>query len=220
LTLSPPSSTISRSPSLGSVCSPVQTDFTSEFGHASHTSRGPSPLRHETRPLLGGSDTSRCLTHNSDVASGKGGLATLPNSENSYICLWGTNGVCDGGEFLTREALNHHVKLEHLLECPISGCTEKVFENRDLLACHMRSDHTGSITANATSYRASNLLEPAAPDEARSAPLGERAVASTRNLVEDRMLKMEMSIGISKKRCRDQLRTVLEKRLWRANGKS
>ncbi|KAI3318079.1 hypothetical protein HD806DRAFT_526567 [Xylariaceae sp. AK1471] len=218
LALSPPSSTVSRTPSVDSMCSPVQTDFTSEACNASHASRGPSPLRNETRPPPNVLDISGCPRPICDATRGTDGLAAHQKAGHLHVCLWGSNGVCDGGDFATREELNRHVKIEHLLECPVSGCTETAFENRDLLACHMRWDHTNNDKANATVCRTSSLLEPAPSNDAPIAPLTEKAVVNKSDLSEDRVLKMEMSIGISKKRCREQLRTVLEKRLRRANG--
>lgn len=50
-----------------------------------------------------------------------------------------------------------------------------------------------------------------------SSKLKRRTCESAR---EDRILKMQMSIGIAKKRCRDQLRMVVEKRFRRMNGES
>ncbi|EMR61271.1 putative zinc finger protein 585a protein [Eutypa lata UCREL1] len=53
------------------------------------------------------------------------------------------------------------------------------------------------------------------PGPGVSSKLKRRTCESAR---EDRILKMQMSIGIAKKRCRDQLRMVVEKRFRRMNG--
>ncbi|GAP90735.2 putative zinc C2H2-like [Rosellinia necatrix] len=108
--------------------------------------------------------------------------------------------------------------MEHLLECPVTGCTETCFESRDVLNCHMQSDHSNINASNAYSttslLRANTIAPPCVmPDDASKGKAVMRAEGA-----DDKALKMEMSIGVSKKRCRDQLRTVLEKRLRRANG--
>jgi DNA polymerase epsilon subunit 1 len=145
------------------------------------------------------------------------GLAAHQKSGHPHVCLWGINGVCSGGDFATREELNRHVKIEHLLECPVTGCTEKAFQNRDLLATHMGWDHRNNGTVKPTSNLMGGTIT--SLQDVPGAPPTGKAVTNKRDCTEDRVLKMEMSIGIFKKRCREQLRTVLEKRLRRANGK-
>ncbi|KAI0514618.1 hypothetical protein F5B22DRAFT_636952 [Xylaria bambusicola] len=198
-------STISRTSSVDSVCSPVLTEPTHDNG--SSTSRLPSPLRKSTTP--------ECSMSSGDAAA-KGRSA----SRNAHVCLWGSNGVCSSGGFATRAELNRHVKMEHLLECPVPGCTETVFETRDLLACHVQWDHNNSDNPNTAVCRTANLLGGclAASQDVANDLSADAAVAKRPNTVEDRVLKMEMSIGISKRRCREQLRTVLEKRFRRTNG--
>ncbi|KAJ8125903.1 hypothetical protein O1611_g7735 [Lasiodiplodia mahajangana] len=214
-------STISRTSSIGSVCSPVLTDATPEPNHGSRTSRGPSPLSNSTRPSSSMSDvagslrSSRDVTHAVELAH-----VAKEKSGHLHVCLWGSRGVCEGGDFETREGLNHHVKIEHLLECPVSGCTETAFATRDLLRCHMKWDHVNKDISNTNTCRTINLLGAnlaVSHDGSNNTPT-EKAVAKRISTIEDRNLKMEMSIGISKRRCREQLRTVLERRSRRANG--
>ncbi|KAI0409223.1 hypothetical protein F4802DRAFT_604489 [Xylaria palmicola] len=204
-------STISRTPSVGSACSPVLTESTSESYIDARTPRGPSPLRNSTKPLPdmpgpAGSSKPAC-----DVARARSG--------HLHVCLWGENGVCESGDFATREELNRHVKTEHLLECPVAGCTETTFETREQLVCHMKWDHRTGDGPNSAVCRTSNLLGPTVAPSHHDSPI-EEAAAARADGVEDRILKMEMSIGISKRKCREQLRTVLEKRSRRANASS
>ncbi|KAI0531716.1 hypothetical protein GGR58DRAFT_518303 [Xylaria digitata] len=212
--------TISRTPSVDSVCSPVLTESTLETCHGSSILRGPSPLRNSTKSLPSAVDASGRLMSSGDVTQGKKRLTAPETPEHVHVCLWGTNGVCESGGFSTREELNRHVKMEHLLECPVPGCTETTFQNRDMLTCHMKWDHSSSDTSDPAACRTANLLETSlasSHDVLNDSPKG-KAVVKGMNAAEDRILKMEMSIGISKKRCREQLRTVLEKRLRRMNG--
>lgn len=197
------STTISRASSIGSVCSPVLTESTSESWHSHRQPRGPSPLRNvRQRP-------------GEEVAPSGDGLDVQEKTGHTHVCLWGRNGACEGGDFATREELNWHVKTEHLLECPIPGCTETIFDTKDLLSCHMKWDHSNNHTSNTSACRTANLLVAnLAPshDAQNDSPIT-KAVAN-------KVLKMEMSIGISKRKCREQLRTVLEKKSRRLNGKS
>ncbi|KAI0870896.1 hypothetical protein GGS24DRAFT_492651 [Hypoxylon argillaceum] len=208
-------SCLSRTPSIGSVYSPVPTESTIESYHGSRGSRGPSPLSNSTETSCSVSDMTGLPNSNYDVTH-------TTKNDSPHVCLWGSNGMCERSVFTTREELNRHVKLEHLLECPVAGCTETAFQTRDLLGCHMKWDHINGDTSNATTCRTTNLLGgDLAPshDVPNGSPV-ERAVANRMDATEDRILKMEMSIGISKKRCREQLRTVLERRWRRANGQS
>ncbi|KAI1748732.1 hypothetical protein F4782DRAFT_542652 [Xylaria castorea] len=210
-------STISRTPSVDSVCSPIMTESTFESCHGSSTPRGPSPLRHSTKAPLDVPVMPEGSMPNCNSARGKNGLAAQ-RSGHLHVCGWGGNGACESGYFATREELSWHVKREHLLECPVPGCTETTFETRDLLAVHMDWDHSNSDGLDGAACRTTDLLGANLAPPHGDHP-ADKAVASKTDPA-DRILKMEMSIGISKKRCREQLKTVLEKRLRRANGPS
>lgn len=214
---SPPSST------QGSVWSPVQTDFASDITVAGTSgSRVPSPLRNMATISVGTEDESVGLKNRCGVAlAGKEDLDPHSRASHPHICLWGVNGPCDSAGFATKEELNWHVKREHLLLCPDSGCTEGPFENRDMLDCHLKCTHDSATTGKTVVFQPANLLG-ATPVLSGASTPGVQVQPSATNskAPEDKTLKMEMSIGISKKRCRDQLRKVLEKRIKRANGES
>ncbi|KAI1170596.1 hypothetical protein F4777DRAFT_591820 [Nemania sp. FL0916] len=213
-------STISRTPSITSVCSPVLTDSPSELSPGCSTVRGPSPLRNSTTPSPNISDVSRCSRPSCDAPKGKKRRIVREQPQHPHVCLWGSNGVCDSGGFATVGELNQHVKIEHLLECPISGCTETAFQTRDLLAVHMQWDHNNNGMSSKNACQSTNLLQNnlTPPQDVPHDSLNEKGISNRPTTTEDRSLKMDMSIGISKKKCREQLRTVLEKRLRRANG--
>jgi hypothetical protein len=151
---------------------------------------------------------------------------------HSHICLWGNNGPCDSGGFATREELNWHVKVEHLLICPVPKCAfpledASTASPRDVLNCHIRWAHKGVDPGNG-SCQSSNLLNSVSKSQARMGEdlvdnqnqnVGGKQVAKA-TPVTDEKLKMDMSIGISKKRCRDQLKSVVAKRLKKSNGGS
>ncbi|KAI2465359.1 hypothetical protein F4781DRAFT_424856 [Annulohypoxylon bovei var. microspora] len=135
---------------------------------------------------------------------------------HSHICLWGNNGPCDSTGFATREELNWHVKREHLLLCPVPGCTEGTFSSKDVLDCHLKFAHSSGTTNENTAIQPTLLLGVAT--DSSEVPLANSQMqpfATTPKSIEDKALKMELSIGTSKKRCREQLKAVLEKRIKR-----
>ncbi|KAI1370833.1 hypothetical protein F4677DRAFT_457580 [Hypoxylon crocopeplum] len=208
----------------GSVWSPIQTDFASEVAAtATSRSRVPSPLRNVAK-LPDAEGEYVCPRNKCEVKlRSKKDFELHSTTRHSHICLWGDNGPCDSAGFATREDLNWHVKREHLLVCPVPGCTEGAFVNGDVLDCHLKYAHSSAITDKDTTYQPSNLLDPVAvlPRTSGTASNSQAQAPITKpGSVEDKTLKMAMSIGISKKRCRDQLRTVLEKRMKRANANS
>ncbi|KAI1097892.1 hypothetical protein F4804DRAFT_346802 [Jackrogersella minutella] len=216
LTYSPPSSY------QGSVWSPAQTDFTSEIPGAAGTSssRIPTPLRNMSKIEVDFDGEYKCTRRNCEARfSRKEELDLHSRVGHSHICLWGNNGPCDSAGFATREELNWHVKREHLLLCPVPGCTEGAFVSGDILNCHMKCAHSSVTTDKNVSVQQINLLgAPAASSETTPTSSQMESSATTPKPIEDKTLKMEMSIGISKKRCREQLKTVLEKRVKRING--
>ncbi|KAI0379528.1 hypothetical protein F5Y04DRAFT_272044 [Hypomontagnella monticulosa] len=216
LTYSPPPST------QGSVWSPVQTDFASDITVTGTSgSRVPSPLRNMATISVG-VDESICPENECEVnLDGKEDLGAHSGASHPHICLWGVNGPCDSAGFATKEELNWHVKREHLLLCPDPRCTEGPFETRDLLDCHLKCAHDNVAAGKNVAFQPANLLgaTPVLSGTPTPTPAIQGAPSATNTKSpEEKTLKMEMSIGISKKRCRDQLRTVLEKRIKRANG--
>jgi hypothetical protein len=238
LSVSPPSSTISRRSSARSTLSSVHTDIPSQQSEClqgcSSWSRGPSPLRNIIQSLPSPSEASTTTARDSegryDCLATRCG-ANFPQERDlqshvqfahSHVCLWGDDGPCESGGFATREELNWHVKSEHLLVCPVLGCTESSFPNKDLVDCHLRWQHKGVVPERKGEIcQSSNLLKDLVQD-APAVELPEKAKAPIAKVdsAEDRRLKMEMSIGISKKRCRDQLKNVIDKKYSKTTGKS
>ncbi|KAI0008272.1 hypothetical protein F4779DRAFT_588034 [Xylariaceae sp. FL0662B] len=229
LTCSPPSSTISPK----SGWSPIQADFASDVFPAACSagkSRVPSPLRNTVQLSSDGRRHERgcgALTpgYADEFCRGSGDLGTLARASRPHVCLWGDDGPCDSEGFTSREKLNWHVQIEHLLLCPVPGCTQGVFESRDLVYCHIRCAHGSVFTNKGPCCQWSSNL-PEAPAEIstllveggnQGKHVDEKRTVEPQS-AKDRALKMEMSIGTSKKRCREKLRTVLEKKWKRANG--
>ncbi|RYP91164.1 hypothetical protein DL770_002726 [Monosporascus sp. CRB-9-2] len=237
--LSPSSSVAAYSPpesTTSGTLSTVPLDFASEVlspvdgvsSSSTSLSRGPSPLCKVLPSEVVGPETKgggsgyvclafRCESTFSRVQD----LELHARTAHRHVCLWGDEGPCESAGFATREELNWHVKMEHLLACPVLGCKESAFQNRELVDCHLRWAHGGMMKAvgggdesapgsSALLQASSGLSRP----EAASLKQGTEVTPLKRKVESsaDQVPKMEMSIGISKKRCKDQLRAVLEKR--------
>lgn len=135
----------------------------------------------------------------------------------SHICLWGMDGPCKDGPFTTREALNWHVKAAHLLSCPVLGCTEGVFAARELVEVHLRCQHKHGSPLEDQERRPSSDLLTKIPDPLQVAGKAPSAapVPSRQTKCDDRRLKMELTIATWKKKCRNQLRAVEERKFKR-----
>ncbi|KAL7619364.1 hypothetical protein AAE478_009901 [Parahypoxylon ruwenzoriense] len=210
LTYSPPSSY------QGSVWSPIQTDLASEVPPmGASTPSVQSPLRNVAKPLSEFEGEYVRPKERSEAGKKYHGLQF--ETEYPYICLWGS---CESKGFKTRGELNWHVKREHLLLCPVPGCPEGGFGSGDFLDCHLRCAHRDATADKDATFRPSSLLEATVVPLGTSTSNQIRATTKKAASEEYRVPKIGMSIDISKKRCRDQLRAVLEKRLKRANGGS
>ncbi|KAK6950553.1 hypothetical protein Daesc_008881 [Daldinia eschscholtzii] len=216
LTYSPPSSY------QGSVLSSIQTDFVSDiFSTGTPRSRDPSPLQLKERIST---DAESCHVCPREMCGakfvGKRDLEIHSSIGHRHICLWGNRGPCSSAGFATTEELNWHVKREHLLLCPVPGCAEDTFVSRDLLDCHLKYAHGNTTAAHNAPSNPVNLLEMAIASPATSGA-GSQTQISTKDLkaTEDKTLRTKMSIDVSKMRCRERLRAILEKRAKKIMGK-
>ncbi|KAI0891026.1 hypothetical protein F4806DRAFT_489722 [Annulohypoxylon nitens] len=201
--------------------SPTQTDSTEFATGVIPRSRIPSPLRNMSNVSSATMDFEyKCPKNNCKSSfTNKEDLEHHFRIGHLHICLWGNNGPCDSAGFATREELNWHVKREHLLLCPVPGCTEGTFPSKEFLDCHLKHIHCTTTTDNNIPPQPINLLGTATSAAVESPASSQtQASAATPKPVEDKALKMAMTIGTSKKRCREHLKTVLEKRIKRING--
>ncbi|KAI0129099.1 hypothetical protein BJ170DRAFT_580148 [Xylariales sp. AK1849] len=140
---------------------------------------------------------------------------------HSHACLWRDNGPCKSGGFATRDALNWHVKSEHLLVCPVLGCTATSFATKNVLDCHVRWAHKNiDLEKGEVACQSSNLLGGLTMQRSLSSSSSAEVQASgiKREPSDDRRLKTEMSIAISKKRCREQLKKIIDKKCKTGNA--
>ncbi|KAK8034289.1 hypothetical protein PG993_009284 [Apiospora rasikravindrae] len=232
LDISPPessSSAISWAPSMTEVLSPTQTEDFLMQGHNMWT-RQPSPLMYPIKPASTVSNGSTLWNGMRTKPSHMNldGSTTVPRKEAGHLangtpslmCRWNENGPCRSGSFANREELNWHVKMEHLLECPVLGCVEGSFSNKELLDCHVRWGHKSARLDDVTTTitQVGNVET----DRTQASLIRKKTEMEKPPAIagpaQDRLLKMEMSIGISKRRCREKLRGALEKKFRRQTG--
>ncbi|KPM44318.1 hypothetical protein AK830_g2292 [Neonectria ditissima] len=203
------------SSSAGSLLSPVQTDRSDTLTARSTWSRGPSPLaRHRLtdatddspEPLLClGPQCQQTFTTEDDLKS-------HVESVHTFSCNW---AGCDQPSFASREGLIWHVQAEHLLVCPFPGCTETSLQSIRALKSHITIVHKTEggmkewqLTPTVSTNPASMQRTDATPDNVPEPPEHEK---TTGNLSSTSAPEF-CSIKIAKRKCEDQLRSVLEKR--------
>ena len=213
----------------GATLSPVNTDFQSAFDGQSAVStwsRGPSPLQQ-----LAGQDDHRSVPPSeaacvdTSTSSGPGVVSDSadeapPDLQHplSHVCSWAR---CPNPGFRTREGLNWHVMADHLLVCPVPGCSEANFQSKKMLNSHLRVLHSTSDEKSFSVHgeRAAKTVQPVLPVPPAD-PSADESQTPKQNpswdAVNDPAMKMALSIATSKRKCREQLKTVLEKRLKRA----
>ncbi|KAK7935857.1 hypothetical protein PG985_001352 [Apiospora marii] len=217
--VSPPesSSGVSWTSSMTDGLSPVHTENTQMQGHHRWT-RNPSPLRYTMNPAAAASN-GLTLWSGMTAEPSQGNLE--PQKEPGHlargtpflICRWNENGPCRSGGFANREELNWHVKMEHLLECPVLGCVEGSFSDKEVLDCHIRWAHKNARLddpSTTTTPQLGNLETIGTQTSLIGMKPEVEKIPVTAGPAQDRLLKLEMSIGISKRRCREKLRGAFE----------
>jgi hypothetical protein len=239
-TCSPPSS-VSQISSAGSLFSPGNTergfdgqtlDGQTIDGQtfdvhtlASTWSRGPSPLRQTIAPPP--ADVLPSATQGDFVCLGPQCEQTFASEDelqahvaavHSHACSW---AGCKHPGFASRDALIWHVKVEHLIICPAPGCTEMSFQAKNLLESHIRVAHPENwkVHSPKTTKIVTSQAQPMLP--ARSSQGMDGAATpkpcTPRNADEDRKLR-EYAVTVSKRKCREQLRSVMEKKARKNAG--
>ena len=215
VTTSPAGSTVSGS---SGELSPVQTDLTSCLSLSDIAAAGnawarvPSPLRFPvTTEEQRAPGLAAVVPQDKRVADP--GQVAFP-----HVCRWNENGPCRSSGFSTREELNSHVKTEHLLECSVVGCVEGAFRTKDLLACHVRHVHDRPLKRPASCLLDGTPCDPVKESPRLRSREGNNGPEPARTSTDDRKLKYAMSIATSKRKCREQLRSVMEKKLKKANA--
>ncbi|KAK1573700.1 uncharacterized protein LY79DRAFT_673427 [Colletotrichum navitas] len=232
-------SVVSQPSSAGSAVSPTQTDFPYEW-----TTRRASPSTTSSvtqaatqRPVSRAQSRFVCLGPHCDESFDlEQDFTAHCKTAHTHTCNW---AGCDRPGFATKDGLAWHVKLEHLIICPAPGCTESSFQTKQILESHVRCAHadaggdgkgkgkelnttTAMTTTKTTTTTTTTATKPMAQIMAsRSSSHGSHAVAApSQNPNEDRAIKQILSVAVSKKKCREQLRNVVEKKLRKQQGQN
>ncbi|TPX17852.1 uncharacterized protein E0L32_002953 [Thyridium curvatum] len=219
--------------------SPVNTEFqsaTDALSVSSVMSRGPSPLRQ-----LSSSTSSGALCVGQEVVGhgGESAAATYyvclsPNCVARFVDSQGLGDhlrtvhswlPCDWGEcktegmsFASREKLNRHVQVEHLLMCPAAGCMERSsWQSKKLLESHIRVCHPDSVNPESATRQNTTSRVPLPPPATPFPKRVEETMTPPKespkwDAIGDPSRKAMLSVELSKRRCQEQLRLALEKR--------
>ncbi|KAK6213202.1 dna polymerase epsilon subunit 1 [Colletotrichum tabaci] len=222
VTFSSPS-VISQPSSAGSGCSPTRRDFPYEWptrkaspsatSSVTQTATEPSGNRAQSRFVCLGPQCDETFDHEKDFKS-------HCKTVHTHTCNW---AGCDQPSFSTKDGLTWHVKFEHLLICPAPGCTETSFQTKQILESHIRCAHPeASGEGNGKGKEPAATSKPKAQAMASSnSSQGSNALAApSQDSNEDRAIKQILSVAISKKKCREQLKNVVEKKYRRQNGQT
>lgn len=200
-------SSVSAASSAGSSFSPVQTDASETATVLGH-SREPSPQKHP--PFI---------SSNANSTSGRTAEST---EERVYPCDWAGCGHKQKRVYATHGELVWHVKAEHLLVCPASGCVEGPFGSARMVAAHLAVAHPEIGAEVVKEWQ----LEPTAPSEGktttkRAEPVPTKAVEQQPQEAARVVVESGFDYLASKKRrCREQLQSIVERRIKRARKSS
>ncbi|CAM1504052.1 Fc.00g016430.m01.CDS01 [Cosmosporella sp. VM-42] len=206
----------SETSSAGSLLSPIQTDNDTLAGR-SRWSRGPSPLA-----FTGLTDDSPkavslvCLGRQcQQTFACEDDLTAHVKAVHTHTCNW---AGCDQPSFASRDGLIWHVKAEHLLVCPSPGCTETSFQSTRVLHSHIAVAHPEAgkngikewqLSPIVEQIPAMNLPEPAQSAEESTPKTGKRKQKDEKG---DAILKELLAVTVAKRKCQDQLRSIVEKK--------
>jgi hypothetical protein len=213
---------------------------------ASSWSRGPSPrpFGHGTSGSSGPAEQFRappfsCAGPACDTTfESADALARHLSLAHAFQCSW---AACQSPGFASRDGLNWHVKAEHLVICPVPGCPEASFTSHLMLQSHIRVAHQtmdpetgaeldvrrpgGPQTVQAKLPQSVELVSldrhqrAHIKEEVRGGPASTPKETSTSREAYARALELVAVAAKSKKRCREQLCRVVEKRARRADSK-
>ncbi|KZL68087.1 dna polymerase epsilon subunit 1 [Colletotrichum incanum] len=222
VTFSSPS-VISQPSSAESAVSPTQTDFPYEW-----PTRRTSPSTNSSvtqaviqRPRSRAQSRFVCLgPHCDESFDQEQDFKSHCKTVHTHTCNW---AGCDQSSFSTKDGLTWHVKLEHLLVCPAPGCTESSFQTKQILESHIRCAHPeasgeGRGKGKGPETTSKSMAQAMASTNSSQGP--NAVVAPSQNPNEDRAIKQVLSVAVSKKKCREQLRNVVEKKFRRQNGQT
>ncbi|KAF6830325.1 DNA polymerase epsilon subunit 1 [Colletotrichum plurivorum] len=207
------SASVSQPSSAGSGYSPTQTDMPYEWPVPSSRkrSRGPSPTqkveRAQSRFVCLGPHCDEAFDREADLQLH---LETL----HKHKCNW---AGCEQPGFESKGDLTWHVQLEHLLICPAPGCTESSFQSKRILESHVRCAHPNAGEGKAAAV--DSVQKPMAPAMASSGS-SQGSTVVQKDTTEDRAIKQVLSVAFSKKKCREQLRAVVEKKYRGQHGQT
>ncbi|KYK54846.1 putative DNA polymerase epsilon, calytic chain POL2 [Drechmeria coniospora] len=139
----------------------------------------------------------------------EGHLKAHVRAVHTHSCNW---AGCQRLSFACRAGLVWHVKSEHLFICPVPGCTEASFEDVRTVSAHVVVAHPEMGNHGVKEWQ---LEAPTAVEVVRnslSAQLNRSSGKELDGCNEDGAINEMLAVAIAKRKCHDQLRTVVEKK--------
>ncbi|KAF4979861.1 hypothetical protein FZEAL_4027 [Fusarium zealandicum] len=204
------------SSSAGSMLSSVQTDQSDSLTVPTSRSRVPSPLsRGRANSLDDTLPSFVCLGPQCQQAfASDQALKSHVKTAHTHTCNW---AGCGQPSFNSRDGLVRHVNIEHLLVCPSAGCTESSFQSSRLLRSHIDLAHPETRKDEAIEWQLGARVMDVKPSENSG-----DAVRPQRSQLEPTRLgkrkdghadtSEHTALVQVKRRCKYQLRNVVEKR--------
>lgn len=139
-------------------------------------------------------------------------------AEHTHTCNW---AGCHHPSFSAHDRLVWHVKAEHLLVCPVPGCTETAFQGSRMVKHHLVVAHR-EVGFDDSSVKDWKLKQPHSP--LPQPELGGHATVTITKETshtgdnETPKDKDSLLVNAAKRKCRQQLWNVVEKKARKACG--
>ncbi|KAJ6441013.1 putative DNA polymerase epsilon, calytic chain POL2 [Purpureocillium lavendulum] len=133
---------------------------------------------------------------------------------HAHCCYW---QGCPNPSQVSRDALTWHVKEQHLLICPIPGCPEVSFEDVRMVRSHVAVAHPQASEDDIKNWQ----LQKASPPEVMVRTASTQSTKAKAPRPDPKQIAVEremLAVTLVKRKCHDQLRNVVEKKVKRSNA--
>ncbi|UNI17501.1 hypothetical protein JDV02_003841 [Purpureocillium takamizusanense] len=203
--------------SSGSTMSSVETDHSATVTSVREMSRCASPLSIDDKRMAAPDDALMCLGPQClrSFAS-QTDLTEHVREKHVHDCYW---QGCRTPSHASRDALAWHVKEQHLLVCPVPGCAEAEFGDVRMVRSHVVVAHPRSGKGDVRDWQLPKPNQNPAEAMARSASDGSNKSTTPLPGPKEVALKDELrAVALAKRKCHDQLRYIVEKKLKRSHA--
>lgn len=201
--------------SAGSTMPSVETEHSATVTSIREMSRCASPLSIDDKKTAVPDDALVCLGPQclKSFAS-QDDLTEHVQENHAHDCYW---QGCRNPSHVSRDALAWHVKEQHLLVCPVPGCTETDFADIRMVRSHIVVAHPRSSKDDIKDWQ---LPKPKAAEVMVRSSSNESNKSSTMPPPDPKEAAVEqemLAVALAKRKCHEQLRNIVEKKVKRSN---